>query len=145
MASKEAEGKAVLASFTKIHEALDKAKEEIQKILRETAKEQYEKKVTFIGLLSQYKILGASLDEMHHSIGHALFDDCWIDVAVGDEGNGGYLKQILDSLSMLLKGHVEVETLDLDGPLPDDIPQVVKDKIEEIRNARAMAAKSHLH
>jgi hypothetical protein len=149
MASKAEDAKKLLALFHAAYhatEALHAGVVELSKAAVEKGQEN--KRATMAAFLGELKQMHAGFNELHHSIGHLMYSECWHDVEVGKEFVDP-LKDLLDKLGFGLLG---VEVLNLTDPIPDHLPQEVKDKLEEVKGqmqllkqARAMSGKAHLH
>ena len=79
-----------LAILTKIHQihaiVMEMARIYQHRIKAVQDKQVHEKGViNTIALAGHFKIFKQALDELHHSVGHALFDTCWQNVEMGEE------------------------------------------------------------
>lgn len=139
---KEVDAKEMLALFQEFYFAGSKLHEKLVELSRESVqKGQENKRATMSAFLGELKQINAGLHELHHSIGHLMFGDCWDRVKVGDEFKNP-VQELLDALGIKFVG---MELLDLSQPIPDHLPEEVKEELRNLKQARTMSAKAHLH
>lgn len=143
MADREADGKKILAAFTKAYEAMRECQNLMVDMFEEAkTKNHTQKQLILAALLGTGKATQSVMNELHHALGHQIFKKCWAATEVGEEeGSEDPLDQLLGKLGFELLG---VHAFDLDN-IPADLPADVKAKVLELKKAHDMSKNAHLH
>lgn len=142
MASREAEGREVLALFKAVHDAAQKLHDKMVEMDKgASAKNLPNKERVTLALLGELKQFSAAIHCFHHSIGHLFFSRCWEDTEVGDE-----FVHPVDALMKKLGFELHsAGEIDLSKPLPDGLPDEVREALLKLKMSQEMSRKSHLH
>lgn len=142
----------LLAAFTKGYNALaefnnilvdmtHEKRDELEKA--ELEGDAQENVVTFAlnsaQIVAKLSVVRSTLLDIHHQLGHTVFDQCWKHTEVGDEGKPANPAQSLqEALEAAMDGnaHVEIASFDLgkmeDGPMKSKL----NDFIEKIQSKK---------
>jgi len=142
MASKDDDAKRMLELFHAAYEATNELHTFVAQISKESEeKNQQNKRAAMAYFLGELKQIAGSFHTLHHSMGHLMFDVCWDNTDVGKEFNDP-IKELIEDLGLKFE---DMEVLDLSQPIPDHLPEEVKQQLKALKQARQMSAKSHLH
>lgn len=138
--SKHEDGHKILERFTKMYAAMDDLADFCGSVLKDVG-DRHEKKNHFTALLSQTKIIRGALEEMHHSIGHSWFGECWTGTKVGEEFVPKLAQALLEEVTRGIEG-LHMQLLGPDDPIPESVPAELRAQIEELRKSQAKSSKA---